>query len=298
MTDAESVPARGAVGHLRGIVLMLVAVMLFVAMDTTIKHLGARYPVTEVVWARYVFHLLVLVVLLGRRFGRALRTRRPGLQLVRSALLVGATLLFTKGVTLIPLADASAVFFMAPIAVTAFSMPLLGERVGFDRWVGVAAGFAGALVIIRPGTGMMQVGALFPLAAALCYGLYMIATRALSRSDDAVTTIVITAFIGSLVMTVLVPFSWTPPTAFDWGLMVGLGVVGALSHYLLILAFEAAPAAVVSPFDYTRLLWATAAGYFFFGDLPDGWTVLGAAIIAASGLYILRREYRGGTKQT
>jgi drug/metabolite transporter (DMT)-like permease len=293
-----SPPPVGAGGHVRGIALMLAAVTLFVAMDSTIKYLGSYYSVIEIVWARYVFHLAVLVLLLGAHLRRAFRPKRLWLQLVRSAFLVAATLLFTKGVTLIPLADASAIFFMAPIVVTAFSMPLLKERVGFARWVGVAVGFLGAVIIIRPGTGMMQVGALFPLAAAVCYALYMIATRALSRSDDALTTILFTAFVGSAACSLVVPFSWSPPTAFHWTLLVGLGVVGALSHYLLILAFEAAPAAVGSPFDYSRLPWATAAGYMIFGDLPDLWTVAGAGIIVGSGLFILRREYRGGTTQT
>lgn len=281
-----------AQSYTRGILLMLVAVVLFVAIDTMSKYLGRAYPVVEVTWARYFFHFLTFALFLRTRLIGAFRTRRPVLQLVRSAFLVAASLFFIKGLTLIPLADASAIIFMAPILVTALSWPILGETVGFKRWISIGAAFLGALVIIRPGTSVMQVGALYPLATSVCYAIYMIATRSLAKTDDSMTTSVFSAFVGAVACSAIVPFQWVAPSSTDWIVFVAIGVVGGISHFLLILAFEAAPAAVVSPLDYSRLIWAAVVGYLMFGDLPDMWTVAGAGIIVASGLYILRHDYR------
>ncbi len=291
MTSVSSLTDRPS--YTRGIVLMIIAVMLFVLMDSTTKYLGQSYPVLQIVWARNTFHLLAFVIFLRFRWKGRIRTARPVLQLVRSSLLVLATFLFTQALRTVPLADASAVLFLAPILVTAFSVPILGERVGIRRWICVLVGFGGAMVVVRPGLGVMQVGALFALGTAVTYCFYMITTRILSRTDNALTTIVLSSVVGAVGCSIAVPFYWQPPDTLAWFLMVGLGVVGAISHYLLVLAFEAAPAAVVSPLDYTRLIWAAAVGYFLFGDFPDIWTILGACIIAASGLYILHRERSG-----
>ncbi len=274
----------------RGILWMLATAFCFVSMDALAKYLSQSYPVLQVVWARYVFHLLILALVLGPRLPRVARTGRLGLQFLRSLFLLGATGLFFAALSFIPLADATAIMFVAPILVTAMSVPLLGEYVGPQRWASVVVGFLGALVIIRPGSDAMEPAALLALGAASCYGFYQIATRRLSATDAPLTTLMYSAAVGVLVSSAAVSFFWVTPSPADWLTMMGLGLFGALGHFALIKAFQAAPAVTVTPFGYVNLLWAVLFGFVFFGELPDAWTMLGAAIIAASGLYILHRE--------
>lgn len=274
----------------RGILWVLLAVALFVGMDALAKHLGQIYPVPQVVWARYAFHAALLALVLGRRLPSIARTRRRGLQLVRSLMLLTTTAFFFAGIRLIPLVDASAIMFLTPILVTALSVPLLGERVGPRRWAGVALGFAGAMIVIRPGTGMMQLAALLPLAAALFNAVYHLSTRVLSRTDEPLTTLFYTAVVGATVTTAALPWFWVTPAPADWLLMAALGLLGGTSHFALIKAFQAAAPAVIAPFNYTSILWATLFGFVLFDELPDRWTVAGAALIIGSGLYIYYRE--------
>ncbi|MCB2102229.1 MAG: DMT family transporter [Rhodobacterales bacterium] len=277
----------------RGIAWILLTMLLFVSMDTLAKHLAATYPVAQVVWARYTFHFLLLAAILHRRLPDVARTKRLGFQAGRALLLAGTTALFFTGLRYVPLASASAMMFIAPLMVTGLSVPLLGERVGPRRWAAVAVGFVGAMIIIRPGTAAMDLAMLLPLGAAFLYAFYQIATRELSRTDAPMTTLVYTALVGGLVSSLVVPFSWQAPTAGDWGLMVLMGLFGGTSQFALIKAFQSAPASVVTPFSYSSLIWATTLGFLVFGDLPDGWTVVGALVIAASGLYVFAREMRG-----
>jgi len=192
----------------------------------------------------------------------------------------------------VQLATAATMMYAAPLMVTALAAPMLGERVGPRRWAGVLIGFAGALIILRPGTSAMQLAVLLPLGAAAMYALYQVTTRMLAGSDSASTTIIYTASVGVVVMSALVPFFWTAPSPEQWGLLVLTGVFGGLGHFTLIKAFEAAPAATVTPFGYSSLIWATLWGFLVFGDLPDLWTITGAGVIVGSGLYIFHREQR------
>lgn len=274
----------------QGIAWMLLSVLIAAGMDATSKYLSQFYPVMQIVWARYAFQAVPLMLVLAPRLPRLMRTTRLGMQLMRSALLLGATVTFIYGLKRLPLTEASTILFLAPLIVTALSVPMLGERVGPRRWMAVAAGFAGAMIIIRPAGEVVNLWAAFPLATAFLYALYMVTTRQLSRTDSSLTTLVYTGLVGTLVMSAIVPFDWVAPDAWGWVLMVALGVMGSLNHFALILAFRAAPAAVISPFDYSRLIWATMLGYVIFGNLPDGWTVLGAAVIVGAGLYVYRRE--------
>ena len=292
-TVPEPPDARAAAVR-RGILWMIVATMMFVNIDAIAKHLTQTYPVLQVVWARYFFHLLFLVIFLGRRIPDVLKTRRLSLQLWRSALLVLATFLMMNGLRLIPLADATTLLFVAPLVVTVLSAPFLGERVGLRRSISVAVGFLGALVVIRPGTGMMQTAALLPVGAAVAFAFYQIATRILARTDTPMTTILYTALIGAIALTVIVPTVWMTPTPIDFLMMVASGLLGGAGHFLLIKAFTAAPAATVSPFTYVTLIWSVTYGFFIFGDLPDAWAWAGAAIIVGSGLYILHGEKERG----
>ncbi|MDH3790917.1 MAG: DMT family transporter [Rhodospirillales bacterium] len=290
MASLDLSPAGPAAAR-RGILWMLLTTLFFVSMDALAKHLSQSYPVPQVVWARYVFHVLLLALLLGGRVRGVMRTGRLGLQLLRSLFLLGATGAFFTALSFIPLAEASAIMFVAPILVTALSMPLLREHVGPRRWASVVVGFGGALIIIRPGGDAMELTALFALGGATSYAFYQITTRLLSRSDGALTTLAYSALVGALASSAVVPFFWVQPDLAGWVGMVGLGLFGGIGHFALIKAFQAAPAATVTPFGYAALIWATLYGFVLFGDLPDLWTVVGAAIIATSGLYIFHREH-------
>ena len=264
--------------------------LLFVSLDTCAKYLGQLYPVPQVVWARFFFHGLWLVLYLGPRLRQIAVTRRPGLQVLRALFLLTTTILFFTGLSFLPLVDASAIMLTGPLIVTALSVPLLGEFVGPRRWASIAVGFIGALVIIRPGSGVMQVAALFPLGAACLYALYQITTRKLSQIDRPLTTLLYSVSVGVPVTTLALPFFWVTPDLKGWLLMAGLGLLGGVSHFTLIKAFQASTVGTVAPFSYSNLIWATLLGYLVFDDLPDKWTVIGAIILVGSGLYIFHRE--------
>ena len=275
---------------LRGIAWMLLVMMMFASMDALAKYLTQFYPVPQVVWARYSAHVLLLSLLLNRRLPALMVTRHLKLQLVRSLLLFVTTGLFFTGLSYLALVEASAIMFLSPLIVTALAAPLLGEKIGVRRWAGVAVGFVGALVIIRPGSDSLHWAAIFPLAAACTYALYQVATRRLGHADSAITTLCYSALSGAVVMTLVVPFVFKVPDLADAGLMLLLGTIGGLGHFALIKSLQAAPVSVVAPFGYTSLIWSTSLGYLVFADLPDRWTLLGAFIIITSGLYVWHRE--------
>jgi drug/metabolite transporter (DMT)-like permease len=213
-----------------------------------------------------------------------------GLQIVRSMLLVGATLTFFFAVRTIPIADASAIGMVAPLLITALAIPLLGEKVGRRRWTAVAVGMVGALVIIRPGFGVFDWAAVLPLGSATCYAFYQITTRILARVDPPATTFFYSGLVGMLVLSVAAPFVWVWPSAGGWAMMVGLGLLGGGGHFLIIHALRRAQASVLAPFGYIQIVWVTALGYLVFDDFPDGFTILGALIVISSGAYIVYRE--------
>ena len=279
----------------RGILWMLLTFILFASLNATVKYLTLSYPVGQIVWARFAFHVLVVALLLGPRIPHVMVSGHLGLQVGRSLLMLFTSTMFFTGLRFIPLAESSAIMFVTPILVTVLSVPLLGERVGPWRWVGVAAGFAGAVIIIRPGMGVLQLAAFLPLGAACGHAFYQIATRELSRTDQALTTLFYTPLAGFAATSAVVPFLWIQPDPEGWLLMTLLGLFGGLGHFALIKALTAAPVAIVAPFSYSNLIWATAYGYILFGDLPDGWTVLGATVIVLSGLLIFYRESRKRT---
>lgn len=276
----------------RGIFLMLTTTLFFILIDTCAKQLAQNLPVIEVVWARFVFHLLVVLLLLRGRTKRFARTNRPALQLFRSAMLMSTTYLFFAGIGQIELAMASSIMFLSPILITILSVPLLGERIGIRRVLGVIAGLIGALIIVRPGLGDVPVAAFYFIAAACTNALYQLTTRMLRQHDDAYTTLLYTGLVGTVVSSVAVPWAWVAPSPVEWILMAGMGIFGALGHFTLIRAFQSAPPSALMPFAYSGLVWATLFGYVVFANLPDGYTILGAAIITASGVYIFHREQK------
>ena len=269
---------------------MVLAMALFVGMDTMAKHLGQSYPVIQIVWIRYLVAGCVLALVLNRRLAATFRTRNLKLQLLRGGLLVATNFLFYTGLRFMPLAESSAISFVGPLMVTALAVPFLGERVGLRRWAGVLVGFAGALVVIRPGLGIIDWAALFPLGAAACFAVTAIATRKLGGLDAVPTTLVLTTFVGAALSSTVAPFFWTPPATSALALMVCIGLLGVVAHFAVIKAFVAAPATTVAPYNYTTIVWATVFGLAVFGDRPDPWTLAGAAVIVGSGLYIYYRE--------
>ncbi len=270
---------------------MLVTVTLFAFMNGTAKYLTQSYPVIQVLWGRFFFAMVVtLLSMHGPNFFGRLRTRRPALQFVRSCLMLGCTLMFITALSLMPLAEVEALNFTAPLFVTALSLPLLGEKVDLKRWLAVLAGFAGVVVIVRPGAGVMSWAAILPVCVALGYALYQITTRHIGNSDAALTSLFHAGILGTVGFSAVVPFYWQTPSLIDWLLFVAIGALGAGSHLLMIKALTLAPASVLQPFGYIELVWAVAIGWIVFGAIPDAYTFLGAAIIVASGLYVLTRQ--------
>jgi drug/metabolite transporter (DMT)-like permease len=287
-------PPATSLSPMRGIAMMVGAGFIFSAMDALAKGLTRDYPVQQIIWARYAIHLaIVLAYLLAvehRALGSLLRSRRPMLQLGRSLAVVLSSVFFTLAIKFIPLADATAINFVTPLLVTALSMPLLGEKVGIRRWTAVGIGFLSVLVIIRPGPGMAHWAAVLPLGSAVAFALYQIMTRQLAAIDNWATTLFYSAVVGVVLTSAVVPFGWVAPDWEGWLGFVGLGVLGGASHLLLIRAFTQAPASTLAPFTYVQLIWAILWGMLLFATMPDIWTVLGAVLIAGSGLYVLFRE--------
>jgi drug/metabolite transporter (DMT)-like permease len=276
-----------------GIGLVILAIGLFTVMDTIGKSLMARYPVPQVVWARYVFQLAWMLLLVPRVGAIGLvRTRRFGMNLTRGFLLAASTLFMFTAISFVPLADAYTVTFTAPLLVTVLSIPLLGERVGWRRWSAVVAGFIGVLIVIRPGVGAAHWALALPLATAFGFALYQILTRKVAAvpGETSVAMLFHLAWVGATVMTVVVPFFWRPVAPFDWLPMAAMGALGGLGHLILIRALTIAPASLLAPFVYTQIAWALLLGYLVFGDLPDVWMLAGGAVIVGSGLFVFYRE--------
>ncbi len=274
------------------ILLALGAVFLFSLLDLQAKWLTQTQPVSQVVWARYFGHFLIMTVFLWPRRGFGLlRTKAPVLQVSRGALLLACTVLFFLAIQRLPLADAVAIGFVAPLLATALSVPLLKEQVGIRRWSAVLVGLLGALIIVRPGLGVFDSAALLVLGMAACFALYQNLTRMVSGTDDSLVSLYYTAIVGALAASFVAPFTWTAlPGWPETVMLAGLGIWAGLGHWLYILAFRLAPIAIITPLMYTALVWNTINGYLVFGDLPDRWTLIGAAILIATGLYVLYRE--------
>ena len=259
-------------------------------MDTIAKSLTESYPVIQVTWARFTFHLIFVALLLNVRFPATLKTNRFGVQILRSIFMLATNFLFFWGLFWLALAENTAIMYVTPLLVTILSVPILGEPVGWRRVLSVVIGFIGALIIIRPGGDTFGWAVILPLGAALSHAGYQLATRVAAKSDHSMTTLCYTAIVGFIVSSVAVVFFWKTPDLYGWLGFAAIGFIGCLSHFTFIKAFTAANAAVVAPFGYLSLLWAITIGFFAFAELPDVWTVVGGCVIAGSGLYILHRE--------
>jgi drug/metabolite transporter (DMT)-like permease len=282
-----------------GIALMLVAILLFTVMDSIAKTLTATYPVQQVIWARYFFQFALMLLLIPRLgIAGLLWTRRPVVHITRGLLLTVSTGCMIAAISIVPLADAYTITFTAPFLVTVLSVPLLKERVGWRRWTAVTVGFVGVLIVFRPFAAPVHWAMLLPLITAFCFALYQIITRKVSYDarETAFMMLFYLAWVGTAVMTALVPAYWQAVAPGDWAWMVGMGALGATGHLLLIRALTITPASLLSPFIYSQIVWALGIGYLWFGDVPNAWMLLGCTVIIASGLYIFYREALLGKK--
>jgi drug/metabolite transporter (DMT)-like permease len=283
--------ARARRTRLIGIALMCGAVGTFSCLDTTAKYLGRHIDVVQVVWARYTFAFLLTFIISNPLSRPALlRTGRPVLQVSRAAILLGSTALNFFALKYLRLDQVLAIIFSTPFFVAALSGPVLGEWVGTRRWAAIGVGFIGVLVVTRPGFGLVHPAAILAVLATLSYAAYMLSTRLLSRVDSNDTTLFYSNFVGAVIMLPVVPFFWQTPDLWQFALMMMAGALASFGHYMLIAAHRHAPASVLSSFIYSQLVWVVALGYAVFGDVPDGYTLAGASIVIASGLYIFHRE--------
>jgi drug/metabolite transporter (DMT)-like permease len=274
---------------LAGIVFMCGAGLLFPVMSGFAKFLGeSGYSSLQVSWARAFGHIVFMLAVFVPRFGwRMLRTRRPVIQLCRSAMLFISNATNFFAIVYIPLAKTAAISLMAPLVVVPLAWAMLGERTTRGRLVALAAGFAGVLIVIRPGTELFHWASIFAVASALCYAVYQVLTRLVAGIDKPETSAIYSSVVGGFGMFLVLPFVWTTPHSLrDILYFCSLGVIGAVGHYLVARAFTNAPANIVSPFQYMQLIGSVTVGYVFFGDFPDLLTWIGAAIIVGSGLYI------------
>jgi drug/metabolite transporter (DMT)-like permease len=278
--------------RLAGIGLMCMALMCFACLDAIAKTLNPLIGPVPTTFARYLSSvILVTVVINPWTQPGVLVTKKPWMQWARSLLLFGSTMLNFLALQYLQLTETMSIMFVSPLLVALLSGPLLGEWVGARRMAAIAVGFCGILIVTRPGFGGMHWAALFSAAGTVCYALFAILTRILSRHDSSATTMVYSGLGGLAIMTPVVPFFWkTPETISVWLLMMLIGGFGALGHWLLILAHKRAPAPVLSPFIYSQMVWMILLGWLFFGDWPDQWTLVGAGVVIASGLYLLHRE--------
>ncbi len=274
---------------------MLAAIFLFAAMDATAKALMQRYAPIQVVWARYAGMMAVVAIVLAPRLGPLLRTRRIGLQLLRSAFLFGATFMFFTAISRMDIAAATAVMQVHPMILTLGAALFLREALGPRRIFAILAALTGALIVIRPGSEVFTPTALLPLVAGVFYASYALTTRFLGRGEPIMTSFLYTAIIGTLVASLLTIPVWQTPSAGDWAIFLGLGAVGALGQFLLIRSLTIAEAGAVAPFSYAGVIFATFWGYMAFDEVPDGATLLGALVIIGAGVYVWHRETRART---
>ncbi|GGK53622.1 DMT family transporter [Salinarimonas ramus] len=293
-TDLDApLDAAASRERLVAIALMCAALICFSCLDTSAKWLGGEgLPTLQVVFIRYLGSIILISFFVnGLTTPGVTRSARPGLQVLRSLFLMGGTLLNFTALRWLQLAETMAIMFSTPFIVALIAGPLLGERVGPRRLAAIAVGFVGVLVVVRPGLEGFHPAAILSLGAAVCNALYGVTTRMLASHDSSRTTLIYSGLVGVALTAPVAPFLWeAPPSVLSWIVLGGLGAFGAVGHWLLILAHARAPAAALSPFFYTQIVWMLALGWLVFGDLPDAATLVGAAIVVASGLYLLARE--------
>lgn len=289
---APAAASGASVSRLGAIGLMVAGVTLFSILDSCAKLAGHHLPVVEVAWFRYLFHFLAAAVILNPIAApSAWRVRRPVAQALRAAFLAGSTIFNFLAMRDLQLAQTVSINFLSPLLIAALSVPLLGERIGPRRLAAIVVGFGGILLVTRPGLGHFQPAMLFSLGSMTCGSLYALMTRSLAATESAGSMLLVMASIPAVLMAPALPFIWvTPESPLVWGLLVTAGLTGAAGHFLLILAHRTASASTLAPFGYAQIVPMVTLGWLVFGDVPDLFTILGAAVVIASGLYLLHRE--------
>jgi drug/metabolite transporter (DMT)-like permease len=276
----------------QGILLMICTMFLFSLMDAAAKEVAERTDTLMAIWARYAGQTVVVFLLVAPRLKSVLRTSYPGLQLLRSVFLLGATVCYFFGFVLIGLANSAAIMSVNPVLITLGAALFLGEKFGLRRALGVGAALIGALIIIRPGSAVFSPYAVLPLLAAISYTGYALTTRFVGRDESAWTSLLYTAAFGAVILTFVVPFFWVTPDRISVLLMLSLGFIGGLGHFCLIRAFMIVQASVIAPFSYVGLLFASFWGVLAFGERLDAPMLLGALVIVGAGIYVWHRETR------
>jgi drug/metabolite transporter (DMT)-like permease len=282
-------PASPVRHPLQGLLLYMASLLLFACMDTTVKYLATHYNVPLVLAARYIVHLVLMIVILAPRQGtRLVQTRRTGLVLVRAGCLAAGSLFTGLALTRMPVAETTAINFLAPMLVVLAAGPILGERIGVIDWIAALAGFAGVLLIARPGGGLDALGVAYALCTVVMMVAYMLLSRVLVRTEHTTAMLFYTALVGSIVYGVTLP--WTlrgdAPSLWEILLFVTVGIYGGLGHFMLTVAFRDAPASLLAPITYVQLVWAGLLGWIVFGHVPNGVAVAGMCVVAASGMLI------------
>lgn len=267
----------------------------FSILDASAKYLvlhGMAAPF--VAWVRFTVHVVLVLVIFRAWSNRFMfRTRNLPGQVLRSVLLFGSTVVNFIALQTLQLAETISIAFFSPMLIVALAGPLLGEWAGWRRWLAIIVGFIGVLIITRPGFGGFQIGHVFAQAFVVCHSLYAIMTRHMGATESSESLIFYSALTPALLMLPVVPlYGSMPQGALQWGLLLVTGICGALGHWLLIKAYKQATTAALAPYPYSQIIWMVGLGWLIFGDLPDRWTIVGAAIIVGSGLYVIHREHR------
>ena len=276
---------------MKAITFNLLAWVMLPIMDGFAKYLSSDLPVVQITWARYFFTVAFTLPIMFFFFRKNLVwTDKPKLQLIRGLILLTANVCFFYSISIISLAKALTLAFIAPLIVTAFSPIFLCEKVGFRRWSAVIIGFIGSMVVIRPGFVEINLASLAALGTGVMYGFYLIITRKLSSSDNPLLTLLLTGVVGAIIISFVMPFVWIKPTLNQWSMMAAIGIFACVGHLFIILSLKYADASKLAPFSYFEIVTNIIIGYYFFSDFPDKWTFLGLFIIILSGIYISRRE--------
>ncbi len=281
---------------MKAIILNLSAWVMLPIMDGFAKYLSSTIPILQITWSRYFFTVIFVLPVMLIFFRKNFKwTQQPKLQLIRGLLLFCANILFFYSISVISLAKALTLAFIAPLIVTIFSPIILGEKVGLRRWSAVITGFIGSLIVLRPGFVEINIASIAALGTGFLYGIYLIVTRKLHNSDHPLLTLLLTGVVGAIIGSAFMPVIWVQPTITEWYMMFAIGFFASIGHLLLILSLRYADASKLAPFGYFEIITNIIIGYYFFNHFPDNWTFLGLFVIISSGVYIFRRQALNST---